>query len=258
MPELQTVALEAALEAGGVLAAGFGRRHQVEFKGSSNNIVTEMDRQAEDIIAGHIRRAFPDHQILAEEGTTGAETGSYRWVIDPLDGTTNYAHGLPVFAVSIGVECEGALEAAVLYAPVLNELFIARRGGGATLNGRPIRVSEVERLDGAIAATAWSYDRTRQDYEMALFRAIGRRSQGTRRMGSAALELAYIGEGRLDLFWFWHTQPWDVAAGALIAAEAGARLTDDNGAPFTLGCERLVASNGRLHEEALAALNSVT
>jgi myo-inositol-1(or 4)-monophosphatase len=202
--------------------------------------------------------AFPTHSILGEEG--GARVGSdprYRWIVDPLDGTTNYAHGFPFFCVSIGLEVEGRLVLGVAYAPSLDELFVGEAGQGATLNGRPIQVSAIDDLEQALLATGFPYDRA--DFARALrsFEAISLQSQAVRRAGSAVLDLCYVACGRLDGYWEHAVKPWDVAAGALIVLEAGGTVTGADGSPFDVEAGHLLATNRRLHAPLGAALTGL-
>ena len=245
----------AALEAGALLRERFNTRFSVERKGVIN-LVTEVDVAAEKLIVSRIRGAFPDHAILAEEGHGGVEGGgSVRWIIDPLDGTTNYAHGYPVFSVSIGLEIDGEVEWGAVYDPTRNELFTARRGAGAWLNGAPLRVSETAALDGSLLATGFPYDiRTGPRKNLAEFSAFAVRTHGVRRGGSAALDLCYVAAGRLDGFWEHGLHPWDCAAGYLAVREAGGTVTDYSGNHGSIYASETLASNGRIHEEMKTVL----
>jgi myo-inositol-1(or 4)-monophosphatase len=253
------VAVEAAREAGAFLRGRFGRPHDVRFKGTVD-LVTEADKGAEALIAARLRAAFPDHRLLGEEGARGAANDSdapavpYGWLVDPLDGTTNYAHGLPHFAVSIALEHAGAPLVGVVYDPIRDELFAAARGQGATRNGEAIRVSTTDRLVRALLATGFSYDLAERDLQAAAWRVFLPRVQAIRQTGSAALNLCYVAAGRLDGYWERPIQPWDVAAGGLIVAEAGGRVSDFADGPFRPYGAEVVASNGPLHTELLAVL----
>ncbi|MFQ5354803.1 MAG: inositol monophosphatase family protein, partial [Thermodesulfobacteriota bacterium] len=219
--EMKKAAVEMALEAGALLKARLGHAGRVDFKGEVN-IVTEMDRKSEDLIVGRITRDFPGHGIIAEESDERKTTGKYRWIIDPLDGTTNYAHGFPVFCVSIAFESEGQVVFGVVYNPMLGELFIAEKGGGATLNGERIKVSETATLEQSLLATGFPYDlRTSKENNFDLFRDFSVKAQAIRRAGSAALDLAYVACGRYDGFWEMKLSAWDTAAAALMVEEAG-------------------------------------
>jgi len=250
-------AVAAATAAGALLRSHLGRPLDVQHKGTVD-LVTEADRAAEALIAARLRGAFPDHRLLGEEGARedpAAPAGSpYRWLIDPLDGTTNFAHGLPHFAVSIGLEDGAGPLAGVVYDPMRDELFTAARGGGAFRNGQPLAVSGTDDLVRALLVTGFSYDLRRREAQAAAWRDFLVRVQGIRQTGSAALNLCYVAAGRLDGYWEWGIAPWDVAAGALIVAEAGGAVSDFGGGPFHADNRQLVASNGRLHRAILDVL----
>ena len=201
---------------------------------------------------------FPDHDILAEElgaTMTARKPSRFRWVFDPLDGTTNYAHGLPIFCSSLGLEIDGRREVAAIYDPTRRELFTAERGEGARVNGMPLLVSDTSHLIDALLVTGFPYYVHRESSDLvALFGEFLGRARAVRRLGSAALDLCYVAAGRLDAFWEQHLKPWDVAAGALIVEEAGGRITGMDGTPFDSGAGHLVASNTRLHEQMLAVI----
>ncbi|MFN7130980.1 MAG: inositol monophosphatase family protein, partial [Myxococcales bacterium] len=220
-----------------------------EFKGGIA-LVTDADRASEACILRYLRSRFPDHAVLAEEEGETVGAAPFRWFIDPLDGTTNYAHQVPHFCVSIGVEGGGGLLAGVVYDPVRDELFSAAQGRGATLNGRTLKVSTQGVLSRALLATGFPYDIwSRPDAPMQLFDAFIRKAQGVRRMGSAALDLAYVAAGRYDGFFELGLKPWDVAAGALLVLEAGGRATGLGEESLDVSAGRLLASNGVLHAE---------
>jgi myo-inositol-1(or 4)-monophosphatase len=248
------VAIETARSAGMLLRAELGGVRRIQHKGVIN-IVTEMDQRAEALIVDRLRQAFPDHAILAEEGGATAGTSAYRWHIDPLDGTTNYAHGIPLYGVSMALEQNGIVELGVVYDPSHDELFVAERGGGATLNGEPIRVSECGRLDQSLLVTGFPYDiRTTADTNLPEYAALSLRTLAVRRFGSAALDLSYVAAGRLEAFWELTLGPWDMAAGGLIVLEAGGQVTDVRGGPWRLEGPGVLASNGRIHAQVLTAL----
>jgi myo-inositol-1(or 4)-monophosphatase len=252
--ELRDAAMAFAREAGAVLRAGYGTLHTPERKGRID-LVTEYDRRSEALVLGRIRERFPDHGVLAEESGTHAPGRGVRWIVDPLDGTTNFAHNYPFFCVSIGVEVDGRLAAAAVFDPVRDEMFAAAAGHGATLDGRPIRVSAIERVEDALLVTGFPYSvREHPETILPLFHAFLMRAQGVRRDGSAALNLCYLACGRFDGFWEGHLSPWDMAAGVLIVREAGGTVTDYAGGPFVLDGRQILASNGRLHEEMCAVL----
>lgn len=231
--DLLDTAREAARRAGRVLAERFEGERTIEFKGGID-LVTDADKAAEAALLACVRERFPDHAILAEE--SGAAQGSeYRWIIDPLDGTTNYSHRVPHFCVSIGVEAADGLVAGVVYDPLRDELFAAARGQGATRNGQPIQASGATSFDRALLCTGFPYDvREKPDAPLGLFNRIIRHAQGIRRTGSAALDLAYVACGRFDGFFEFGLHPWDIAAGALLVTEAGGRMTRIDGAPLEL------------------------
>jgi myo-inositol-1(or 4)-monophosphatase len=250
-------AIQTAREAGRVLAEKFGRALQVSNKGDID-LVTEADIAAERLIVERIRSYHPRHAILTEESgdvvTVGDAGSGFKWVIDPLDGTTNYAHGYPCFCVSIALEHDGRVVLGVVYDPTRDEMFAAERGEGATLNGRKLRVSETSDLNNALLCTGFPYDvRDRGDFARH-FRNFIMRAQSVRRDGSAALDLAYVAAGRFDAFYEEGLRPWDVAAGVLLVEEAGGRVTHYDGSPFRIYQPPIAASNGLIHEAMLEVL----
>ncbi len=244
-----------AREAGTLLAERFGQVHEIHYKGAVNP-VTEADIAAERWILRRLREAFPTHRFLAEEeGGAPWHAPHPIWIIDPLDGTNNFAHNLPHIAISIALVMEGRPVVGLIYDPLREELFKAWRGGGAWLNGRPMRVSVVERLRDAFLATGFPYDRrTARDNNTRRLDHFLRRSQGIRRLGAATLDLAYVACGRFDGYWELGLKPWDVAAGLLLVEEAGGRVTDYGGEPNPLSGETIVASNGRIHDAMLRVI----
>lgn len=259
---VRDVAVEAARQAGVFLRSRFGTRPTVSYKGSPTNLVTEMDRGAEAIILDAIRRHFPDHFILAEESGAlpGAEPDAshHRWIVDPLDGTTNYAHGFPIYGVSIALERDGALEVGVIYDPSREEIFVAERGRGATLNGAPLRVSGTPRLGESLLGTSYPNDIRQAPRDNLLEHAgLMYRCRSVRSIGSAVLGLAAVAAGRLDGYWEQRLGAWDVAAGALLIREAGGTVTAVGGAPLDLAAPSITASNGRIHAEIVEALKEV-
>lgn len=250
-------AVAAAREAGALLLDHFRRGVSVDLKGAVD-LVTEADRAAEALVVARLRAALPEASILAEEGGGFDGRGDLRWVVDPLDGTTNFAHGYGVFAVSIALEREEASVLGVVLDPVREECFTARRGGGAHLNGRPIAVSGRARLEEALLATGFPYDiREHPRNNLPQFAAFARRARGVRRDGSAALDLCAVAAGRFDGFWEEKLAPWDVAAGMLIVAEAGGAVSGYRGEPADAFAGNLVASNGRIHGEMVGVLESI-
>ena len=252
------VAVAAAEEAGALLAEGFGRRHAAARKNTSIDLVTEYDRRSEALVLDRLRAAFPEDTLLAEESGLSLGSSQRRWVIDPLDGTTNFAHGLPPFCVSVALEVAGELEVGVVCAPALKLTFAARRGHGATCNGVRMRVSDENELLGALLATGFPYDRhTSADNNFDQFIAFQKRAQGVRRMGSAALDLAFVARGAFDGYWEMKLKPWDIAAGALLVVEAGGTVTGWRGEPLSshlIDRGAVVASNGLLHRPLLDTL----
>ena len=251
---LQT-AVAAAKEAGALQKELLWSEHTISFKGEID-LVTEVDRRCEELIVGTLKNAYPDHSFLAEEGAYESGSAPYKWVIDPLDGTTNYAHGFPWFCVSIALEHEGRVILGAIYHSMLDELFTVVEHGGAFLNGKPIRVSTREPLRRCLLATGFPYDRTRDNENnfenFFKFQMTGR---AVRRAGAAALDLAYVAAGRLDGYWECKLKPWDVAVGKLLVTEAGGTVTNHAGLPYSIYDHRIVASNGRIHQEMLDVLS---
>jgi myo-inositol-1(or 4)-monophosphatase len=253
---VRALAEEIARAAGAIQRARYETVLTVRTKSASIDLVTEVDHACEALIVERIHAARPKDAILAEEGGGEDRAGaSWRWVIDPLDGTMNFAHGYPRFCVSIGVQRDGRGEVGVVYDPLLDELFAAERGQGATRNGRPIRVSRVDALGRALLATGFAYDVHRSiDDNIAHFARFVKRARGLRRDGSAALDLCYVAAGRFDGFWELKLHAWDVAAGNLIVEEAGGRTSDFSGKPAPGDGRETVASNGLIHEAMLELL----
>jgi myo-inositol-1(or 4)-monophosphatase len=250
-------AIQTAHDAGRILAERFGRVLQISNKGDID-IVTEADLAAERFIIERIKSYYPRHAILAEEaeasGVRHEGQGEWKWIVDPLDGTTNYAHGYPCFCVSIALERAGRLELGVIYDPMREETFAVERGEGATLNGRRIRVSEVDDLNSALICTGFPYDvRGRGDF-IRHFQNFILHGQAVRRDGSAALDLAYVACGRFEGFWEEGLRPWDVAAGVLLVEEAGGRVSYYDGSPFNIYAPPILASNGLVHETMMRVL----
>lgn len=254
LPKLNDV-IEIARKAGEILRAGFGKAHQIEFKGEID-LVTEIDKQSEDYILGEITRRYPSHRIYSEESGERIGSSDDIWYIDPLDGTLNYAHGFPIFCVSIAYAHAGNLQLAAVYDPIGKEMYTAERGHGASLNGSPIHSSAVAELKSSLLVTGFPYDAwTNPINNFAEFQRLSRRTQGVRRLGSAALDLCYVAAGRLDGFWEIRLNAWDVAAGALIAQEAGALVTDVRGGPdFITKPQSILAANASLHAKIVGVL----
>ncbi len=242
-----------AREAGAIVREGWGRIHAPERKGRID-LVTEYDRRSEQRLLERIAAAYPDHAILAEE--SGAHDGArVRWLVDPLDGTTNFAHNYPFFCVSVGVEADGALVAGAVYDPTRDELFSAAAGEGATRNGERVRVSSIPAVEDALLVTGFPYSvREHPHTVLPAFEAFLMRAQGVRRDGSAALNLCYVACGRFDGFWERHLSPWDLAAGTLIVREAGGIVTRYDGSEFRVDGREILATNGALHDEMRSVL----
>jgi myo-inositol-1(or 4)-monophosphatase len=249
-------AIQMARDAGRILVERQGRSLQVSNKGDIN-LVTEADLAAEKLIIERINSYYPRHAILAEEsGASSSQPAEWKWIIDPLDGTTNYAHGYPCFCVSIAAERDGKIEIGVIYDPVADELFAAERGQGATLNDRTIRVSEIDELNRAMLCTGFPYDvRERPDFARH-FSAFTMQAQAVRRDGSAALDLAYLACGRFDGFWEDGLNPWDIAAGVLLIEEAGGQISDFEGRTLDIYTAKVLASNGLIHDAMMSVLEA--
>ncbi len=254
------VATEAAQAAGDVLKKFAGSLSDIQEKGRSGDLVTEADRGAEAVILEVLRRRLPDHAILAEEsGDIGQPSQTpYLWAIDPLDGTTNYTHSYPFYAVSIGLLIDGVPSVGVIFNPALDELFQAVIGQGATCNHAPISVSKTDQLKNSLLVTGFAYDRRETiDTNYAEFCHLTHLTQGVRRGGSASVDLAYVACGRLDGYWERGLSPWDIAAGVVLLREAGGRVTAYDQSPFDLHSGRLLATNGSLHDSLSRELVSV-
>lgn len=244
------------LKAGDIQSARRESGFSVRKKGTID-LVTEVDLECERMCRALVAERFPDHDILAEElGASSPAPGSrFRWIFDPLDGTTNYAHGLPIFCSSLGLEIDGRIDVGAIYDPTRKELFTAERGQGAFLNGVRIRVSDTSALIDGLLVTGFPYDVHKRGPDLiGLFGAFLGRARAVRRLGSAALDLCYVASGRFDAFWEQLLKPWDVAAGGLILEEAGGHITGMDGTPFDLSAGHLVASNGAIHEEMLGVI----
>jgi myo-inositol-1(or 4)-monophosphatase len=249
-PELVPHMQSMAREAGELLMGHFRRRVKIEYKGSAD-LVTIADRESEALILSRIREHFPSHDVMGEEGTR-IETGSdYKWYVDPLDGTTNFAHGYPVFCVSLAVEFRGQRVAGVIYDPTRDEMFSASKGNGARLNGEPIHVSVTSKLAESLIGTGFPSHKRHKNPNIYFYHHLTLRSHGVRRAGSAALDLCNVAAGRYEGFWEFNLNPWDTAAGVLIVEEAGGRVTDFSGGPFQIDSRETLASNGLVHDELL-------
>jgi len=256
LQHLTEIAIRAAKQAGNILLDYARKGFEVHRKDQSINLVTEADLHSEHTVIQIIHQEFPDHQILSEEqGLQDIPTHPIKWIIDPLDGTTNFAHGFPMYNVSIGVEYEGTCVLGVVYDPTRDELFLGQQGKGATLNGAPIYVSATPKLNEALLVTGFAYDvHTAKDNNLKEFCAFTVRARGMRRTGTAAIDLCYIACGRFDGFWELQLNPWDTAAGKVIVEESGGNVTNYDGEPYNIYGQTIIASNGLIHQEMIEVL----
>ena len=249
-------AVDIARESGAMLADFFARRIPYELKGE-NDLVTEADRASERLVIERLTKHYPTHAIVAEEGGGHDSTSGFRWYVDPLDGTTNFAHSFPCFNVTLALEHEGELIAGVIFDPINEELFTAERGAGAFLNGNRIHVSKVPKLEGALVATGFPSRKRHQSINIHFYHQLGMATHGVRRCGSAAIDLAFVACGRLDAFWEFGLNPWDMAAGRLLVAEAGGKFSGMHGEPHQLRGPDLLVDNGLIHEEILELFGEI-
>ena len=256
MKSFVETAAEIAREAGAIISEFARRRIGFELKGAYD-LVTEADRSSERLIVDRLRQHFPTHAVMAEEG--GGNTGSseYQWYVDPLDGTTNFAHGFPVYNVSIGLERAGELIAGVIYDPTRDEMFQAELGSGAFLNHQPIHVTPTARIDDSLSATGFPSRKRHQNINIHFYYQLAMTSHGVRRAGAAAIDLAYVACGRLDFFWEFALKPWDMAAGCLLVREGGGVCTDMRGAPLDLRGPHILADNGALHADVVEMFGEI-
>ncbi len=254
MKDMLSVAREAALKAGGILRDNIHGIREITLKGDIN-LVTEMDMRSERAVVETLLTSFPGHGIIAEEETRILSGSGFTWIIDPLDGTTNYAHGYPCFSVSIALEQDGKIVLGVVYDPMRDELFTAQKEKGAFLNGKPIKVSGIDTLIKSLLATGFPYDRKLSEKNnLEHFHDLLMASQEVRRDGSAALDLCSVAAGRFDGFWELKLKPWDVAAGSLIVREAGGRVSNFAGTDFSIHDDEILASNGKIHGQMVEIL----
>lgn len=258
-------AAEIAREGGAQLREFFAQGVETEYKGDVD-LVTVADRTVEKLIRTRLSEIFPEHGVYGEEGTRERLDGEYRWYVDPLDGTTNFAHGFPQFCVSMGLErrpaglkddAEGSIVAGVIYDPLRDELFSAERGKGARMNGRPLRVSRIRELAESLVATGFPSRKRHSSPNIHFYQEFTLRSHGVRRAGSAALDLAYVAAGRMEAFWEFNLNPWDTAAGFLLVEEAGGRLSDFSGGPAELASREVLATNGQIHDEMVGLFKAM-
>jgi myo-inositol-1(or 4)-monophosphatase len=256
MPSYLEASMEIAREAGALLAAYFERHIGFELK-NEYDLVTEADRVSEQLVIDRLRSHFPTHSIVAEESGGHAGSSDYCWYVDPLDGTTNFAHGFPMFNVTMALEHSGELIAGVIFDPLRNEMFASERGSGAYLNNRRLNVSTVGRLEDALVATGFPSLKRHLHINVHFYYQLAMLTHGVRRAGSAALDLAYVASGRLDGFWEFGLHPWDMAAGILLIREAGGKCSDMEGGPVNLHGQHLLANNGLVHGAMLAIFSEV-
>jgi myo-inositol-1(or 4)-monophosphatase len=255
MLQYKSFAVDLAQKSGALLKEMFNKTHNIHYKGEIN-LVTEADKLSEDLIIEAISRNFPDHGILSEESPAITGAGKMRWIIDPLDGTTNYAHEYPVFCVSIALENKGKVILGVVYDPMREEMFVAVQGEGAYLNCKKISVSDCSNLSKSLLATGFPYDiRESKENNLDYFNSMAINVQAIRRAGAAALDLAYLAAGRFDGFWELKLKPWDTAAGGLLVTEAGGVVSDIAGEKWNLQSPSLLASNGLIHEQMIKVLS---
>lgn len=255
MHDFMKTAIEIVRRAGAIQKSRVGSRMRVSHKATDIDLVTEVDVAVEEMFVGIIRSRFPDHDILAEEKVRPQTSATHRWIFDPIDGTVNFAHGLPIFCAALALEIAGEVALGAVYDATRDELFTAERGQGAFLNGAHLSVSAAPRLSESLVCTGFPYDvDTRLDELLAVFGAFLVRSRAVRRLGSAAIDMCYVAAGRLDGFWEERLHPWDTAGAALIVREAGGTVTDFTGDPYHHAIPHVVASNGHIHAEMLAAI----
>ena len=247
-----------AKEAGELIREGFGKNNRVEFKTNETNLVTETDKAAEKLITDFIKKKYPAHGILAEESGKVKSGTEYLWVIDPLDGTTNFAHGLPVFSVSIALQKDSNTIAGVVYDVIHDIVYAAEKGSGAFANSRKMKVSTNNILRRSVLASGFPYNVYENlDHLLEKFSEMTKQARGVRRLGSAALDLSYVAKGVFDGYWEMELNPWDICAGMLLVEEAGGRISDFNSNPINMYTKRILATNGQIHAQMLEVLNDV-
>ena len=256
MSDFAYTAAAIAREAGSVISKLAARKIGFELKGA-HDLVTEADRASEHLVVERLRQHYPSHAVVAEEGSAHEGTSEYRWYVDPLDGTTNFAHGFPVYNVSMGLECAGELIAGVIYDPTRDEMFLAEKDAGAFLNGERIHVTATERLEDSLCATGFPSRKRHQNINVHFYYQFAMQTHGVRRAGAAAIDLAYVACGRLDFFWEFSLNPWDMAAGVLLVREAGGMAGGMKGEPFDLRGPNVLATNGALHQPVLDMMQRI-
>ena len=246
-----------ALEAGELIRSYFGKKFEVEYKTNESNLVTQVDKDSEKLITDFIVKKYPSHNILAEEGSSVNKGGEYTWVVDPIDGTTNFAHGLPIFSVSIGVQKNEETVVGVVFDVMLNNLYSVAKGSGAFVNNKKIEVSENKNLKHSVLVTGFPYNISENpDRAFEKFTALTKASRGMRRLGSAAIDFCYVANGVFDGFWEVHLHPWDICGGKLIAEEAGGLVTDFKGKKIGIHSKQILCTNGKIHDEMLEIINN--
>jgi len=256
MSKLKDFAITLAREAGNLLKRKFNSKHEIHYKGDID-LVTETDKMSEDLIIAAINSGFPDHGILSEESPAQNSKAKLRWIIDPLDGTTNYAHGYPVFCVSIALENEGLIVLGVIYDPLREDMFVAERGKGAYLNGKKMKVSPNATLSRSLLATGFPYDiRVSKDNNLNYFNLMAVEAQAIRRAGAAALDIAYLAAGRFDGFWELKLMPWDTAAGCLMVVESGGIISNMFGGQWDIYSPNVLVSNGLIHGQMISVFKT--
>lgn len=250
--------IQISREAGEIIREGFGTNFSVEYKTNLSDLVTAIDKKSEAAIINFVKKEFPNHAVLAEESGEQKTSSEYLWVIDPLDGTANFAHGLPIFSVSIGVQKNGETICGVVYDVMRDEIYSSEKGSGSFRNGQRLQVSSNDNLRKSMLVTGFPYDiADNPDYAIERFSAFLKSSGAIRRLGSAAIDLCYVAAGVFDGFWEVYLNPWDMAAGILLVEEAGGIVTDFNGNPMSIFNKQILASNGKVHSEMLKILHSV-
>lgn len=254
MPTLKSIIHETLVASGRIIGANIDKKKSVTYKGEID-LLTQTDKKVEEMIIRTIKKNFPAHSVLAEESGRAEKKSDYTWIIDPIDGTTNFYHSFPHVCTSIAVEKEGTIIAGGIYDPQRDELFFAEKGKGARLNGKKISVSDAPSLGQSLLVTGFPYDRRkRADHYLSFFKSFMMKTHGIRRLGSAALDYCYVACGRFDGYWEFKLKPWDVAAGSLILTEAGGSISDFHGKPFSIYESETLASNGKIHREMLRAI----
>jgi myo-inositol-1(or 4)-monophosphatase len=250
--------IDISRQAGSLIREGFGKSLHIEYKTNEINLVTEIDKASEKLIIDFIKKKYPSHSILAEEGGGVTKDSEYIWVVDPLDGTTNFAHGLPIFSVSIGLQKNNETIAGVVYDVMRNIIYSAELGGGAFADSEQIKVSTTESLKHSLLVTGFPYNIAENpEGAFEIFTALTKNVRGVRRLGSAAIDFCYLASGVFDGFWEVYLHPWDICAGKLIAEEAGGLITDFNGNSIDIYSNKILSSNSKIHDQIISAMNKV-